>query len=106
MDQPCPNCSTPAPDRATFCPRCGAQLSGVFPSVGDKKAWHRREMIVGWILFIVGGAMGLLGLFYATGGRAWMSVGLGIALFVVGLGTLVGKPDKPKKKKKREKKPD
>ncbi len=97
MDHPCPQCSSTVPDRATYCPRCGEQ-QWEHGSVGEKKAYLRRELIVGWILFLAGGAMVLLGIFSLSGIRSWMSVGLGIPLFVVGLGTLVGKPEKKKPK--------
>ena len=107
-DAVCPKCSTPVPARAMYCPRCGSELwefktPAPTPAV---PATPRRELIVGWTLWIAGGLLAVLGLFQLSGARSWVAIGLGIAMFVTGLGTLVGDDaSKSTKRNRRKKKP-
>jgi len=100
MERTCPKCTSPIPASAKFCPRCGADVAVASttephgPLSSRRKAI--RELIVGWILFIAGGVLGTLGLFSVSGFRGWIVFGVGVSLFMIGLGTLVGEDSKKK----------
>ncbi|QOV88769.1 zinc ribbon domain-containing protein [Humisphaera borealis] len=101
-DYACPECSTPVPEQAMYCPRCGSDLLEFKPATpaSAESAKSKRESIVGWTLWISGGLLAVLGLFTLSGVRSWVALGLGIAMFVVGLGTLVGDDTKRQSKGK------
>src|SRR5947208_2786413 len=96
MDRACPRCSAPISATAKFCPRCGTDVATVTtPSAGttdlrDPLSPRRkalRELIVGWILFVAGGVLGLAGLLSISGMRGWIVFGVGLSVFMTGLGT-------------------
>jgi len=98
-DRSCDQCSTPVPRRARFCPRCGHPLSDPLPVRPERVS---REIVVGWVLWIGGGLLVIMGLAGQFDGRTWLAIGLGIAAFVTGLGTLVGdSSSKPPRKRRK-----
>lgn len=99
----CGKCGAAIPMRAKFCPRCGEVNDRSIATAGWL-APQSREILLGWLLWIAGSLLFLAGLFLLSGARGWIAIGLGIALFVTGLGTLVGDQEKPKGKKRKRKK--
>jgi hypothetical protein len=49
-----------------------------------------REVIIGWLFFVVGGVMIGAGIFFITDFRRWLSLGFGIPFLLLGIGCLIG----------------
>lgn len=100
MARECPKCSARLPGLARYCPRCGTSADTPAEDVLTLRR-ARREIVVGWILFIVGGGMCLATLL-GMARSGWITFGLGITAVVIGLGCLVGETDAEKRRKKKK----
>src|SRR3954471_12831846 len=87
MDRACPKCTAPMPASAKFCSRCGADVAVASAAELRNPLSPRRrairELVVGWILFIVGGALSLAGLLWISGMRGWVVFGVGVSVFSI-----------------------